>query len=55
MIPEVLCGNGLYGPQDGATFAEGQACADIKEGFDFAWAAEQAAREGATTAAPARV
>jgi len=56
MIPEVLCGNGKYGPQDGATFAEGQECADIKEGFDFAWAAEQAAREGAaTTAAPARV
>jgi len=55
-IPAVLCGNGKYGPQDGATFAEGQSCEDIKTGFDYAWEQEQAARAGAeTTAPPARV
>jgi hypothetical protein len=58
MIPEVLCGNGKYGPQDGAVFVADQTCQEIKDGFTTAWAAEEAARAAAdaeTTAPPARI
>lgn len=53
VIPSVLCGGGKYADADDTSvFAEGQTCAEVKQGFDDALAAfEEAQRLAALAAA----